>query len=197
LFRVRRTSNPMPSEDLDWFKNEVKPFEPALRAYLQKRFSVLSDHDDLVQEAYTRVVHARRAGRLTSVKAFLFTITRNLAIDMFRRQQVTLKHQSFEEVEELSALDEPADTITVLEREQRQDGLVDAMALLPERCRMVMRLRHVEGLHIKEIAERLGMAPNTVRVHLVKGVRDCTSRLRQRGLLEAHPAVSRSENPDR
>lgn len=175
-----------PPEEFRWFNSEVKPHEPALRAYLHKRFPVLPDHDDLVQEAYTRVLNAHRTGRLTSVKAFLFTITRNLAIDMFRRRRHVLYHEPLTDQEQFS-LEEPADVATTLEREQRRLVLIEAIALLPERCREVMMLRHLEGLHYREIAERLGIAPNTVKVHLVKGVRDCSVYFRKHGLLEAEP----------
>ncbi len=42
-----------------WFAEDVKPYEPALRAYLLKRFPSLPDHDDVVQETYTRLLRAR------------------------------------------------------------------------------------------------------------------------------------------
>src|SRR5581483_2643307 len=80
----------LPVEEPHWFDAEVRPCEPALRAYLQKRFPALSDHDDLVQEAYLRLLRARREGRVTSAKAFLFTVARNLAIDMFRRRRTAV-----------------------------------------------------------------------------------------------------------
>jgi RNA polymerase sigma factor (sigma-70 family) len=182
-----------PPEELHWFNSEVKPHEPALRAYLQKRFPVLSDHDDLVQEAYTRMLNARRSGRQIRVKAFLFTITRNLAIDMFRRRKKALYHEPLDESVDMVSLEESADVSVATEREHRHAVLVDAIATLPDRCREVMMLRHLEGLHYKEIGERLGIAPNTVKVHLVKGVRDCATYFRKHGLLDAEQAVHASE----
>jgi RNA polymerase sigma factor (sigma-70 family) len=183
-----------PPEEFNWFNSEVKPHEPALRAYLHKRFPVLPDHDDLVQEAYTRVVNAHRNGRLTSVKAFLFTITRNLAIDMFRRRNRGLYHQPLNDNEQLSLLDELPDVAVSLEREQRRLVLIDAIAMLPERCREVMMLRHLEGLNYREIGERIGIAPNTVKVHLVKGVRDCTTYFRNHGLLDVESISAPAES---
>ena len=44
------SANPMSSlEQTRWFSEQVQPHEPALRAYLSKRFPALPDHDDLVQ----------------------------------------------------------------------------------------------------------------------------------------------------
>lgn len=133
-----------------------------MRAYLQKRFPILSDHDDLVQEAYTRMLNARRSGRKLSVKSFLFTITRNLAIDMFRRRKKALYHEPLDESVDVVSLEENTDVSVTAEREHRQAVLIDAIATLPERCREVMMLRHLDGLHYREIGERLGIAPNTV-----------------------------------
>jgi len=173
-----------PVEELHWFDIEVRLYEPALRAYLQKRFPLLSEHDDLVQEAYTRVLRAKRDGRLTSPKAFLFTVTRNLAIDMFRRSRRNATHGPISELTEMPALEQSSDTVDSLEHQHRLEVLIEAVASLPGRCREVMMLRHLDGLAYKEIAERLGISPNTVKVHMVKGVRDCTAFFRKHGLLE-------------
>ena len=45
-------------EQARWFAEQVKPHEPLLRGYLQKRFPSLPDHDDVVQEAYARLLRA-------------------------------------------------------------------------------------------------------------------------------------------
>lgn len=175
---------PSPSPGLTrWFAEEVKPYEPALRAYLHKRFPSLPDHDDLVQETYTRLLRARADGRLTYAKAFLFTAARNLAIDMFRRRR-TVAHEPILELAELPALETTPDVVASLEHQQRLEILIEAVAALPERCRQVMMLRHMDGLAYKEIAQRLGISPETVKVHVIKGVRDCTAFFRKHGLLE-------------
>ena len=48
-----------PTDQARWFSAHVQPYEPALRAYLQKRFPALPDHDDLVQETYIRALPER------------------------------------------------------------------------------------------------------------------------------------------
>lgn len=165
-----------------WFSEEVKPCEPSLRAYLQKRFPSLPDHDDLVQETYTRLLRARASGRLTYAKAFLFTVARNVAIDLFRRRQAR-PHEPLSDFVEMPALEEAPGIEATLDRQQRLEVLIEAVAALPDRCRQVMMLRHLDGLAYKEIAERLGISPETVKVHMIKGVRDCTAFFRQRGML--------------
>jgi hypothetical protein len=60
-----------------WFADEVQPHESSLRSYLRNVFPSLPDVDDLVQESYARLIRAREAGRVSYVKAFLFTTARN------------------------------------------------------------------------------------------------------------------------
>jgi len=174
-------------EQTRWFAEQVKPHEALLRGYLQKRFPSLSDHDDVVQEAYSRLLRVEAERHLASAKAFLFTVARNVAIDMLRRQQARA-HEPISESTELPALQEIPIVSDALESQQRHAALVEAIAALPDRCREVIMLRHLEGLSYKEIAERLGISPNTVKLHIVKGLKDCTAFFRHRGLLEGSPA---------
>lgn len=167
----------------DWFSAEVKCHEPALRAYLRNRFPSLSDHDDVVQESYSRLLRARESGRPLFAKAFLFTVARNVAIDMFRRRRV-VPHETLSESDELPALEETPGVADALDHQERHELLLEAVGALPERCRQVMLLRHRDGLSYKEIAARLGIAPGTVKLHMVKGVRDCIAFFRQHGMLD-------------
>ena len=169
-------------EQARWFSEQVQPHEPALRAYLSKRFPALPDHDDLVQETYVRTLRAHAGGRVPCARAFLFTTARNAAIDLFRRRRGNA-HEEISEFSVLPLLEEAPDLTETVEREQRLEVLLEAILALPERCRQVMMLRHLDGLAYKEIAERLGISPETVKVHMIKGVKDCTRFFRQRGLL--------------
>ncbi len=91
------------AEQARWFSEHVQPHEPALRAFLSKRFPTLPDHDDLVQETYVRVLRVADPARLAHPKAFLFTTARNAAIDLFRRRSVH-PHEPLTDDEGLIAL---------------------------------------------------------------------------------------------
>jgi RNA polymerase sigma-70 factor (ECF subfamily) len=178
-----------PTEQTRWFSEQVLPHEPALRAYLMKRFPTLPDHDDLVQETYVRTLRAYEGGRVACARAFLFTTARNAAIDLFRRRRWRA-HEELSEDTALPVLDEAPEIGESLERDHRLEVLLEGILALPERCRQVMMLRHLDGLSYKEIAARLGISPETVKVHMIKGVKDCTRFFHQRGLLDpAEPAA--------
>lgn len=73
-----------PSPPDHWFIEHVLPHEPLLRAWLRSRFPRGVEVDDLVQEAFARIIRARDSGaEMRSPKAFLFATARNLALDAF------------------------------------------------------------------------------------------------------------------
>ena len=84
---VPAPSSPAAVEHARWFAEQVQPYEPALRAYLQGRFPSLVDHDDILQDTYSRILRARASGTIRHPKAFLFTTARNAALDFFRRKR--------------------------------------------------------------------------------------------------------------
>ena len=181
------------AEQTRWFSEHVHPHEPALRAYLSKRFPSLPDHDDLVQETYARLLRVEDPGRLVHPKAFLFTTARNAAIDLFRRNKGHPTECLVEEdgLTELPLLDAPPTAAETMERRQRREILTEALRELPERCREVMLLRYLDGCSGKEIAARLQISLGTVKGHLLKGVRDCARFFEARGLVEAAPRETR------
>ena len=73
----------------EWFLAELYPHEAMLRAWLASRFPSMSDFEDLIQEAYIRVVRRSRTKHLAAPKAFLFAIARNLCIDSLRREKMS------------------------------------------------------------------------------------------------------------
>ncbi|MBM3851717.1 MAG: hypothetical protein FJ399_01025 [Verrucomicrobia bacterium] len=73
----------------EWFAAHVLPHEAALRAWLAARFPSVPDHDDITQEAFTRVLRQRERGEVQSAKALLFTAARNLALDRLRRRRAS------------------------------------------------------------------------------------------------------------
>jgi RNA polymerase sigma factor (sigma-70 family) len=166
-----------------WFDERIRPHEPALRAFLSRRFSSLPDHDDLVQETYVRLLRITDTQRLVHARAFLFTTAHNVAIDRFRRTRRT-PVDSIEVTAEAEFLEPAPGAAEMLDRAQRHEAILAALGTLPERCREVMLLRYVDGFSPNEIAAHLGLAPPTVRVHLMKGVRACARLFRLQGLLD-------------
>lgn len=73
---------------LDWFKAEVLPHEAALRARLRRVMPRRADIDNIVAEALARAFATENFARVTSGRAWLFRVARNLVIDEARRAQI-------------------------------------------------------------------------------------------------------------
>ena len=162
------------STDHRWINDQVLPHEPMLRAWLRSRFPRGVELDDLVQEAFARVLRARATGAaMRSPKAFLFATARNLALDGLRHRQVS-GEDTLVPFESLDVLDESLGIPETIDRNEKLERLTIAIQSLPARCREVMTLRKVYGLSQKDIAARLGISECTVSAQLTIGVRKCT-----------------------
>ena len=142
-----------------------------LRAWLRSRFPAERDIDDIIQEAYARVLEARATTAIESPKAFLFATARNLALARFRRAQPLNGQNGLTEFDIESVLDESADVPNAVVRAQELEMLTQAIQSLPTRCRQVLTLRKIYGLSQKEVAAQLGITENTVEAQGVIGLR--------------------------
>ena len=174
----------VPAEDARWFKEEIRPHERELRAYLRGRFPSLTDVDDLVQETYARLLRAREGGHQALSRAYLFVVARNVALDLIRREKVILVER-LGEMESLSVVEERPDAAETVSREQELALLQEAMRALPPRCRTILTLRRIEGLSHRSIAERLGIAEGTVNAQLAIGLMRCRQYLSDYGVSRA------------
>ncbi len=163
-----------------WFADEVQVHATALRAWLRGRYPVLSDPDNVVQEALTRVWRAGQSGTVRSPKALLFTTASHLALDELRRRKIA-SFESLRENDGLSVLAEDIPAPEDVAHREELELLTQAIQSLPPRCREALTLRKL-GLKQREIAVRLGISERAVEAHLIKGVRGCAEFLARYGL---------------
>ena len=172
------------TEEARWFREEIRPHERELRAYLRGRFPSLPDVDDLVQETYARLLRARMAGNATLTRAYLFVVARNVALDLVRREKAVAVER-LGEIERLSVVEERPDAAETLSHEQELELLDAAMRALPPRCREILTLRRIDGLSHREIARRLDIAEGTVNAQLAIGLMRCRQFLCAHGVRRA------------
>ena len=144
-----------------------------LRAWLRRRFEAGAEIDDIVQEAYVRVLQVQAAGTLVSPKAFLFATARNLLLDRLRRHENS-RTESLGEIDALNVLDERDGIPETVARNQELVLLTEAIRSLPARCRQILTLRKLYGLSQREIAAQLGISESTVSNQITIGIEKCT-----------------------
>lgn len=163
-----------------WFVDEVLPHEDDLRGWLKARFPMVDDVDDLVQEAFSRLLKAYDSGPIVNPRAYLFVVSRNLALNQLRHLRYE-RPQGAEMVDPLSIVDEinsPAESVASQEELQH---LIKAIQSLPKRCRQIITLRKIYGLSQKEVASHLGISVHTVEAQGRIGLRKCIAYFRRHG----------------
>lgn len=154
----------------DWFVREVLPLETILVLFLRRNRVAASEIADLRQEVYARVFESARNQIPESARAFLLITARNLLIDRVRREQVV----PIEAVADLELLDVATNDAGPERAAIARDALrrlQTAIDHLPRRARQAVVLSKVEGLTRREIAQQMGIAEDTVRQHLMHGMR--------------------------
>ncbi len=183
---VEQATLPALSSTLDlasakWFAEEVHAHDGQLKAYLRGSFPAVRDIDDIVQESYLRIWRRQVHRPIESVKAFLFTIARRLAIDTARHRA----RSPIEFVGDLGSLDVSdgsAHAAEALCRAEKIRLLTDAIDALPSRCREIVILRKIQLRSTIEVALRLGISPHAVENHFTRGTARIRAYLRARGV---------------
>ena len=126
--------------------------------------------DDVVSESLIRAYQVSDFDRIKHGRAFLFTITRHLLIDIARQRSVV----SFDLVANIESHSIKEHSVpspeVIIEAQDELRLLQRVVEALPPRCREVFILRRVEGLAIVEIAGRLQLSVSTVEKHLAKSI---------------------------
>ena len=133
---------------------------------------------DAVHEAFIRLLKLPSRD-IRDIKAYLHRITQNIAVDMKRREcRAALTIDPMAGLDENIADTQPLADAFLISKEEAM-ALEAALLQLPPRCREVLILHKFEGLTYLEIAERLGIAKNTVMVHMVKALGFLKCQLRE------------------
>ena len=117
-----------------------------------RRLGIAEEAEAVTHDAFIRTFRALqsdRADRIRSFRAFLLTVTRNLATDRLRRRRRTVGGDVPE------GESPPPDPLQV-----EVGRLRTAMDRLPPKLREIVDLRYHEGLSFRQIATHLGISRN-------------------------------------
>ena len=134
-----------------------KKYQPSVFNYVKSQISNYQTAEELTQDIFIDFIEALRDFRFqSSLKTFLFSIARHKIIDQIRKKK--LKNILFSRlpsyvVEGLKAvfIDEEID------KKELRKKITRILESLPNDYRLILRLKYVEGIKIKEIANKLEM----------------------------------------
>ena len=128
-----------------------------LRVYVARRVNP-GDADDVVQSVMVKLLERRAGIDADSVRAWLFTVTRNAVAEYYRQHRPSVDLDSFGDVPETDELD-PADrTIGNL-----SDCLDPMLRMLPESDAGLLRRIDLQGEAQTDLAASLGIPLSTLK----------------------------------
>jgi len=191
--RLRQVSHPvvtherelverMRGGDVGAYETVFRSLVPRLCDYAFRYVESRDEAEDVVQTVFAKVWDNRKELRIHgTLTQFLYLAVRNLAIDRLRR--TTLERRWNDRVTR-GDIEGPgpralSDPEADLERAERHAAIELALSELPARRRRVCVLRWQEGLPYAEIADRLGIAEQTVKNQLARAVEGVSERIRE------------------
>ncbi|NGY06716.1 RNA polymerase sigma factor [Solimonas terrae] len=146
----------------------------ALVGFLVARLQSEAEAHDVAQEAYVRLLQLEQASAVSFLRAHLFTIAGNLAIDRIRKRQVRERNSPQQFFEEL--LTRPGPDRTAMAQEELE-MIKDALRELPEKCRRAFMLHVFGGHSVQEIAVQMQLTDRMIRHYVARAMAVCRQRL--------------------
>lgn len=170
------------SHTSDWrLKEESLPLEPGIQLlkekvtfhfeqwreavyrYLVAAFGSAAQADEITQEVFLKLYEALRSGQeINNVRAWVFRVAHNLAVDQARGQQfiAPLDEEAWEQVRRSlrDAAPSPEQRLLQIEKFERLNAAIGRLTMSERQC---LHLR-ANGLRYREIAEIVGLSTTSV-----------------------------------
>lgn len=187
MSRVTRLSATSPAGDFElldrWQAGDVQAGDELFRRHFDALYRFFSnksaDHaDDLIQKTMLGCIeHRDRFRRQSTFRTYLFVIARHELLDHLR---VQLRRPELVDLSNMSLRALGTTPSAAVARDQREHTLDVALTELPLDQQIALEMAYRQQLSGPEIAEVLGIEPNTVRSRLArarKALKDALVRL--------------------
>ena len=158
----------------EWVKSALERFEGPLIRYAAGITGDVEQARDVVQDTFLKLCGAKRESVNGRLSAWLYTVCRNRALDVWRREKRRAR------VETANARDgvfeHPA-----FEPEEPYASVLRLIGTLPENQREALRLKYQDGLSYKEISQVTGLSVSNVGFLIHSGVKRVREQINVRG----------------
>lgn len=157
--------------DIDEFFNKAKVMRPSLLSIARKILGDEEEAEDVVQDAMLRLWQLNsknlstqgntKPGNVRNAESLIKIMVRNLSIDIVRRRK------NYTDIEDRDICDDINGDCD----EEQTNRVMALMQDLPTMQQTVLRLRHIEGMDMADIARLVGSTEQAVRQSLSRGRR--------------------------
>lgn len=165
--------------DYQAFKTLFNSYYPALCRYAKVYINIDEDAEDQVQDLFVKIWE--QPGLLAaniSLKGYMYRCIYNSCINYINRTHLRFRNLDTETVNRLNELilSDPKDLPeTGLLTAELEDAIKKAIDLLPVECGKIFLMSREEELTYREIAQKLKISENTVKVQIYRAL----SKLRE------------------
>ncbi|MFZ5861791.1 MAG: sigma-70 family RNA polymerase sigma factor [Nitrospirota bacterium] len=155
------------------FEEHTLPYLPSLYGFAVVLTGNRDDANDLVQDAYIRAFRFYpKYERIANYKAWLFALTKNLFINRYHQRAREISLDDLDLIDDEPHQSSAALLLNAHDRHARgifRRDFEHALAAMPEKLRLAVLLKDVEGFDYKEISEIMGCPLGTVMSRLSRG----------------------------
>ena len=157
------------------FGDFYKATAPSLWKYVYRTTSNAADADDIVQEAFLRLLRSPPADE-EAWRPYLFRVAGNLVVDRWRSKAHQRERDGHMRIE-------GSGVAGSLQASGDDQDVERTFALLNPRERALLWLAYVEGESHEEIATALGLGRRSIKVLLFRAKRRLRDLLKSRGVV--------------
>lgn len=156
------------------FEALFKSLYPSLCQHANALLNDADEAEETVQNVFINLWEKRSEMEINvSVKSYLYKAVRNASLNRLKHAKV---RQLYVMEQESLAISSPPAVETSLHKELDQQ-IMQAIASLPEQCRVIFKLSRFEEMKYSEIAETLGLSVKTVENQMGKALKILREKL--------------------
>jgi RNA polymerase sigma-70 factor (ECF subfamily) len=164
-------------DDKTFMLNLYKDYYALVRKVVYSMISDNKDIEDLINDTFIKLIEKVSLIRTfdgCKTAAYVVYTARSVTINFIKHRDVQRKHTYYggeaDAVEEIISSDDSIED-SLIHRETLE-SLSDAVLKLPEKQKNLLYFKYILSMSDTEIAEDLGIGPNSVRQYLTRARRD-------------------------
>ena len=167
---------------MEAFNAIYSAYAPRLYSYCYKFSRTAEDAEEIVQDTFVKLWNGRAKMREdTNLNNLMFTISRRLVINAWRKRMSDPRYITYLEVQE--QIEDSNRTEHAVEYDDFSRRMNDMIGELPPTQRKIVRYAKMEEMPNKEIAARMGLSEQTVRNQLSLALKTLRSRMGEERIL--------------
>jgi len=153
-----------------------KAYAPRLHRFLISKLANQDDAQDLMQEAYLRLIRIEKPELVRHPEVYLFRIASNLVGEFFLKRKHSPRELTIEDMIGTGEDSDKGAFANLVHHKQELKNLEAIFTDLPPLYREIIMLRKRDGLSHNEIADRLQISPHTVHKYITRALAKCRTR---------------------